>query len=147
VPFDSPLVTQLLSGWDDELRARIPGFSSSGGSTVEAGDFELPRGVFLIAELDGAPMGCAGLRRLSDTVGEVKRVYVRSEQRRRGVARTLLGALEDRARSLGYDTLRLDTDGGERGAIALFRSLGYEPIDDYNRNPYARHWFEKRLDR
>ncbi len=41
--------------------------------------------------------------------------------------------------------LRLDTDGGEPAALALFRSAGYLPIADYNGNPYARYWFARRL--
>ena len=68
-----------------------------------------------------------------------------SRARGRGVGRALLVALEERARSLGYTTIRLDTHGGEHAAVALFRSAGYRAIADYNGNPYARYWFEKRL--
>ena len=39
----------------------------------------------------------------------------------------------------------MDTGSRQPASVALFRSSGYEPIDDYNANPVAAHWFEKRL--
>jgi GNAT superfamily N-acetyltransferase len=112
---------------------------------VEASDFTSPDGVFLLAVSDKTPVGCGGLRRLTRTTGEVKRVFVRPAARGHGVGRILLGGLEQRAREQGCRALRLDTDGGDPAALTLFRSSGYQPIPDYNGNPYARHWFEKRL--
>lgn len=140
VRFDHPVVQGLLAEWDDEL-----GFSPRGGSTVAANDFTSSDGVFLIAVSGATPVGCGGLRRLTATRGEVKRVFVRRAARGRGVGRTLLVGLEECARERGFRVLRLDTDGGEPAALALFRSAGYELIVDYNANPYARYWFEKRL--
>jgi GNAT superfamily N-acetyltransferase len=137
--FDSPVVQGLLAEWNDEL-----GFSPRGGSTVEA-DFTAPDGIFLLAVSGETPVGCGGLRRLTPATGEVKRLYVRRAARGRGVGRALLTGLEDRAADLGFEELRLDTDGGVPAALALFRSAGFRPIADYNGNPYARFWFEKRL--
>jgi hypothetical protein len=45
----------------------------------------------------------------------------------------------------GLEAIRLDTHGGEPSAVGLFRAAGDLPIADYNANPYAKHWFEKRL--
>lgn len=145
VAFDAPAITELLATWDAELRARIPGFSTTGGSTVEAGDFTLPAGLFLLATCGGRDLGCGGLRRLDDQTAELKRLFVVSGARGLGVGRTLLGSLEERARSLGYASIRLDTHGGDHPAVRLFRAAGYREVDDYNGNPYARYWFEKRL--
>jgi GNAT superfamily N-acetyltransferase len=138
--FDSAAVQRLLAEWDAEL-----GFAPKGGSAVDAADFEPPRGVFLVASAGEAPAGCGGLRRLTPTTGELKRLFVRRAARGRGVGRALLAGLETRAQRLGFEALRLDTPGGEPAALALFRSAGFEPIADYNANPYARHWLEKRL--
>lgn len=107
----------------------------------------LPRGVFLVALREDAPIGCGGLRRLGPGVGEIKRLFVSPPARGRGLARALLLALEQRAVRLGYKTLRLDTDGIHSAAAALFRSVGYQPIPDYNGNEYARYWFERELER
>jgi GNAT superfamily N-acetyltransferase len=120
---------------NDEL-----GFVPKGGSIVKASDFTSPGGVFLVAVAGETVVGCGGLRRLTGTTGEVKRVFVRQAARGHGVGRTLLGGLEQRARERGFRELRLDTDGGEPAALALFRSAGYQPIADYNGNLYARYW-------
>jgi hypothetical protein len=64
-PFDSPVVRGLLAGWDDELSAIDPRLPPAGGSTVKASDFAPPRGVFVLATLEPAPVGCGGVRRLS----------------------------------------------------------------------------------
>jgi GNAT superfamily N-acetyltransferase len=90
---------------------------------------------------------CAGgIKRLSERCGEIKRMYVVPGQRGRGVARALLGALEDAARELGYDTVRLDTGTHQPHALALYLDAGYRPIPDYNDNRAASFWGEKPLD-
>ncbi len=145
MPFDAAVVQTLLADWQVEIVAAVPGFSPTRGSTVEARDFATPAGVFLLAVSGEEPVGCGGLRRLTPVIGEVKRLFVRRVARGRGVARTLLDGLEDRAGERGFGALRLDTTGGNAAVLELFRSAGYEPIADYNGNPYARHRFEKRL--
>jgi GNAT superfamily N-acetyltransferase len=145
VRFDAPAARKLLAEWQDELAITIPGFSPVVGSSVEAPAFEPPEGVFLLASSDDVWLGCAGLRRLTEGVGEVKRLFVRPAARGQGVARALLEGLEQRAAGQGLEAIRLDTHGGEPSAVGLFRAAGYLPIADYNANPYAKHWFEKRL--
>lgn len=61
------------------------------------------------------------------------------------MARALINQLEQLARDAGYDTVRLDTGGKQPASVALFTSSGYQPIADYNGNPVAAYWFEKRL--
>jgi GNAT superfamily N-acetyltransferase len=147
VPFDAARVQALLAECNGEFAITIPGFSPAVGLTVDALDFQPPNGVFLLATLDEDPVGCGGLRLLTAQVGEIKRLFVRRLARGQGIARTLLGGLEDRARDRGFKAIRLDTHGGEPSAVGLFRAAGYQPIADYNGNPYARYWFEKRLTR
>jgi GNAT superfamily N-acetyltransferase len=138
VRFEDAAVQALLAEWDDEL-----GFSPK--TVAEPGDFAPPHGIFLLAERNHDPVGCGGMRRLTDTAAEVKRLFVRPAERSQGIGRTLLTSLEQRAHELCLEELRLDTDGGDPAALALFRSAGFEPIADYNGSPYARHWFAKRL--
>jgi len=90
-----------------------------------------------------AAVGCAGLRRLNDAEGEVKRLFVSPLARRQGVAGALLATVEQRAAAARFTSLRLDTNSD--AAVVLFLSLGYRPIADYNGNPNARHWMEKLL--
>jgi GNAT superfamily N-acetyltransferase len=135
---DDPAVDALLEQWNTEI-----GFVPKGGSTVEIDDFAAPGGTFLVGMTDGVPVCCGGVRRLSAGIGEIKRVYVRSDVRRQGIARRLLAELEQRAAALGFIELRLDTHAAE--PAALFAAIGYEPISDYNRNRNARYWFAKQV--
>jgi GNAT superfamily N-acetyltransferase len=57
----------------------------------------------------------------------------------------LLAALEDRARELGYLIARLDTGPKQSGSQHLYESAGYEPIPNFNANPMATYFGEKRL--
>lgn len=108
-------------------------------------EFVDPSGRFLIAYCGNRPVACGGVKRLDNTTGEVKRLYVVPDARGRGVGRGLLRALEDAAAELGWRTVRLDTGDQQPDALELFRSAGYREIPDYNANPYASYWLEKRL--
>jgi ribosomal protein S18 acetylase RimI-like enzyme len=60
-----------------------------------------------------------------------------------GVAQQVLARLEAAAAEMGCTIVRLDTGDKQPAALALYRGAGYRVIDDYNANPYARHWLEK----
>ena len=87
------------------------------------------------ADPDGTPLGCGGLRRLDAISGEVKRMYVVPERRGTGVARAVLEALEEHARSLGWTYLRLETGNAQPDAVAFYTKHGYRPIPRFG--PYA----------
>ncbi len=72
-------------------------------------------------------------------------MYVAPAGRSQGVARALLGALEDAARERGYARVRLDTGPRQPHARTLYLSAGYHEIPDYNQNPAASFWGEKDL--
>jgi DNA-binding MarR family transcriptional regulator/GNAT superfamily N-acetyltransferase len=100
---------------------------------------------FVIARIGGQPAGCGVLKTLGPGVGEIARMWVDRPHRGLGIARRLLTALEDQARELGLTTVRLDTNRALHEAKAMYRASGYVEIERYNDNPYANHWFEKRL--
>ncbi len=100
---------------------------------------------FVVARIHGEPVGCGALRQLEAGVGEVKRVWTAASARGQGVAGRIMQKLEAIAREAGFHTLRLDTNKALTEAHALYRKLGYHDIARYNDNPYAHHWFEKRL--
>ena len=77
--------------------------------------------------------------------GEIKRVWTAPDARGLGVARRIVAAIEATAREAGLTTLRLDTNRALKEAHALYRKLGFVETARYNDNPYADHWFEKRL--
>ena len=104
-----------------------------------------PHGTFVIVLEDGEAVAGGGVRRLSEGVGEIKRMFVVPSARGRGHGRRVLAALEAAALELGYRRLRLDTAQSLTAAIALYRSAGYRDIADYNDNRYASYWGEKVL--
>jgi GNAT superfamily N-acetyltransferase len=110
-----------------------------------AADFAPPDGAFVVGFDDDEPVCGGGLKRLPDGAAEIKRMYVVPAARRRGLARALLGALEDTARALGYEVVRLDTGPRQPYAQALYEASGYVPIGNFNANPLAAFWGEKRL--
>lgn len=64
-----------------------------------------------------------------------------------GVGRRILDELERITSRRNITTVRLETNRALREAINLYRSAGYAEIDAFNDEPYAHHWFEKRLSR
>src|SRR2546422_389998 len=70
---------------------------------------------------------------------------VRVERADQPAGQALLDALEDAARNLGYERIRLDTGVHQPEGLALYRSAAYAEIPRYNDNAYAGYWFEKEL--
>jgi GNAT superfamily N-acetyltransferase len=104
-----------------------------------------PGGAFLVGWHGEQPACCGGVKRLDARVCEIKKMYVVPALRGKGVARRLLGALEDCARGLGYERARLDTGPKQLSARGLYESEGYAEIEDFNGNPVAVFWGEKPL--
>jgi len=94
-----------------------------------------PGGAFLLAKENSGHLGCIGLRRISDGIGEVKRLYVRPSARGRGAGRLLAEGIVAAAQRLGYARLRLDTLPDMKEAQALYASLGFREIPEYRFNP------------
>jgi GNAT superfamily N-acetyltransferase len=139
---------ELIAAMRHELAMMYDGLELDGATMPRAGPAELgpPHGVFIIGWAGDEPVCCGGVKRLPDGACEVKRMFVVPEWRGRGIARRLLHALEERARSLGYTVLRLDTGPRQAGAQRLYESEGYRAIANFNANPVASFFGEKLVD-
>jgi DNA-binding MarR family transcriptional regulator/GNAT superfamily N-acetyltransferase len=115
--------------------------------SISAGLEELrrPAGAFLVAMLHGEPVGCGALKFHGRRPTELKRMWVDPAARGLGVGRRLLAALEATTRASGSRVVHLETNRSLVEAIALYRSSGYREVSPFNDEPYADHWFEKRL--
>lgn len=102
--------------WDDDLRSVAETYLAGGGE-------------FLVGAIAGEVVATGALRRISAVVAEVKRMRVDARFQRRGYGRAVLHALEDRARELGYRTLRLDTTVKQLPSRLLYRSEGFSEVE------------------
>ena len=116
-------------------------------SSIPADDAELrpPRGAFLVATVDGEPVACGAVKKVSAGVGWIKRMWVARTARGLGLGRQMLAALEREAHRLGLTTVQLETNRSLVEAIQLYRSAGYVEVPPFNAEPYGDHWFEKQL--
>jgi GNAT superfamily N-acetyltransferase len=108
------------------------------------GQFAPPAGRLLLAEHENRIVGIACLKQLDESMGEVKRMYVRPEARGKGVGRALLRRLLEEARLVGYQTVRLDSARFMEAAHALYRSAGFREIEPYAGSEipkaFQSHW-------
>ena len=109
-PASSPAARTLLAAMEQEMfdlydMTRMP----TPASTAE---LEPPSGgAYVVGWEDGRAVAGGALKRLEPGVAEIKRMYVVPDARGRGLARELLAAIEDTARGLGYERVRLDKAG------------------------------------
>jgi GNAT superfamily N-acetyltransferase len=122
---DDPVVKDLIELIQGEYVVRYGGPDDA---PIDAAEFAPPRGLFLLATIDGAPAGCGGWRGLGAGRAEIKRMFTVAASRNRGVARAVLAELERTAAAAGIRDFVLETGSVQPEAIALYRSTGYDPI-------------------
>jgi DNA-binding MarR family transcriptional regulator/GNAT superfamily N-acetyltransferase len=143
---DSAAAQWCLEQYFAELAARFDkGFDPARSNSASIQEMTPPAGFFVVAWLDGAPVGCGALKVGTQGTGEVKRMWTAPNARRLGTARRVLRWLETTARKAGVMRLRLETNRTLTEAQALYRAEGYREVEPFNAEPYAHHWFEKRL--
>ncbi|HEV3213849.1 MAG TPA: GNAT family N-acetyltransferase [Acidimicrobiales bacterium] len=132
-PFGAPGPQSIVLAALDEFD-RLYGEGNRGAHDLAVGDFDPPLGVYLVARADGHLAGGVGIRPILDPsrrLGEVKRLWVRPDLRRSGVARALMDVALARASALGYAALYLETGPLQPGARALYLGLGWQIVDAY----------------
>ncbi len=108
-----------------------------------------PRGILFLVKADGEFVGCAALRPIENaTTCELKRMFLRPDYRGRGIGKAIVEKSLERARQLGYKTMKLDTIGYKMPwAVGLYQSYGFRETAPYNHNPHAGvKYFERSLE-
>lgn len=142
----SPDAVYCLASYFEELDRRFEGgFDVANSLDPDAAAFTEPSGLFLVARRAGQPIGCSALKFEPDDSALIKRMWVSPQARGLGLGRRLLAELESQAVHHGARVLRLETNRALTEAISLYRSWGFVEVDPFNDEPFAHHWFEKRM--
>lgn len=95
------------------------------------GRYAPPRGGMFLALCDGRPVATAAWTQHTPALVEMKRVYVRPEHRRKGIARALSQHVIEIARARGFAQVAISTWANATDAIALYRKLGFTEIPPF----------------
>lgn len=109
------------------------------------GDYTAPNGCLLLAEYRGQVAGCIALRKFSEGICEMKRLYVRPQHRGANIGRALAEAVIQYARRAGYARMRLDTLPKLEAALSLYKALGFKEIAPYHDYPMQAVFMELSL--
>ncbi len=87
----------------------------------------------IVVAYDGdAPVGCGAFKGYSETVAEIKRMFVKPEHRGKRIGALILGELESWAGELGFTETILETGHRQRAAVCLYQDSGYKLIPNYD---------------
>ena len=85
----------------------------------------------IVAYAGQRPVAAGGFKKFSPDSVEIKRMYVMTDFRKRGIAIQILQQLENWAAGLGYSYCVLETGKKQPEAIALYEKSGYRVIPNY----------------
>jgi putative acetyltransferase len=80
---------------------------------------------------DEQPIGCGAIKQFDEHSMEVKRMFVASAGRNKGVASQMLAELEKWALELGYSRCVLETGNRQQEAVSLYHKNGYVVTPNY----------------
>lgn len=132
-----PQIAELLATHVAFCRATSPPESTH---VLDLDALRVPEITFWSAWDDGNLLGCAAVKELDATHGEVKSMHTAARHRGRGVGLRLLEQVAREARSRGYWRLSLETGSMEAfaSARALYARFGFvecAPFGDYRLDP------------
>lgn len=139
-----PEIIRLLDLSDAYTQSLYPAESNH---LVDLSTLEKSIASFFVARNAGEIVGCAALLEAGDGTAEIKRMFVDPEARGLKVASRLMERLEEHARTLGLDAIRLETGIYQPEAVGLYRKYGYAdvgPFGSYLPDPLSL-FMEKRL--
>lgn len=85
----------------------------------------------VVGYVDEKPVACGAFKPYNEDTVEIKRMYVVTDYRSRGLAQQLLNELEKWASELNYSRCVLETGKRQPEAIRLYEKSGYSRIANY----------------
>jgi DNA-binding MarR family transcriptional regulator/GNAT superfamily N-acetyltransferase len=142
-----PRAQHCLRQFETELDRRFSdGFDPGRSISADPSELRPPAGLLLVATMASEPVGCGALKFHGSEPTELKRMWIAQSARGLGLGRRLLAELEAQAAAgSASKVVRLETNEALTEAIAMYRSAGYADVAPFSDEPYAHHWFEKRL--
>jgi len=123
---DFALMTEELS----EILENITG--SSGRQSFSIQDICIPRSLCVVArDQGGNPVGCGAIHPMTTNVAQLKRMYARENEI--GLGTKILIFLENEARNLGYQFIRLETRVVNHRAVEFYKANGYYKITNFGK--------------
>src|SRR3954470_5059588 len=137
---------RCLAAYFAELEERSgTGLDPATLASAKPHEMRASEGAMLVAYLRGGAIGCGAVKFHGRKPCEVKRMWVDPSARGLGLGRRLLTELESLAAERGARRARIETSRHLPEAITLYRSAGYVEVAAFNDEPFADHWFEKRM--
>ena len=136
VPPDDKDLHSLIGKLDEYMLTLYP---AEGIFAVDFNDPSVNRMTFCVAYINGTAAGCGAIKPLGGGVAEIKRFFVESSFRGRGIASLILEFLEGKAREAGIMRMRLETGPKQPEAIGLYRKFGYREIEAYGEYAGCEH--------
>ena len=103
-------------------------------------DLKPPEGVLFILLVNGNVSGMGAIKKLSETVGELKSMYIRPEVQGKGYGKKMVSKLLETGEELGCSTFRLDTSKFMVAAQHIYRLAGFRERDKYPRSDVSAQW-------
>ncbi|MCP3867929.1 MAG: GNAT family N-acetyltransferase [Gammaproteobacteria bacterium] len=132
---DTPDVRELFIEYQQWLNVDLCFQNFEQELTSLPGRYGPPRGVIYLAVNGAVPVGCVAVRPHLENQAELKRLYVRSENRGQGIGERLFDQAMSSARRMGYASIVLDTLPEMRAAKRLYLGYGFQETEPYYHNP------------
>lgn len=89
----------------------------------------------VVIYMDDIPVACGAFKEYNINSIELKRMFVKKENRRQGLSKLIINELEKRGKEKGYKYAVLETGSKQYEAINLYKNNGYKIIENYG--PYV----------
>ena len=94
-----------------------------------------PVGGIILAKQDNKIIGCVAIRKITNEIGELKRMFIKPEHQHKGIGKDLLSEAIQLAKKCNYSILKLDTLNYMLPAITLYKNIGFYETPAYYHNP------------